>query len=412
MTGGLMQLVATCAQDVYLTGNPQITFFKSVYRRYCPFVLESYEMSKFENIEYGSLELGKECCVKVVSIEGTDLLRGAWLEVDITNAGSNHVYGLGNALIKSVALEFNNQIIEEHTGGWLNIYGEMFQDNAKRRAWDTMVGNCVPGNLPKKLFVPLRFFFCTNNGTALPLCAMKQTPIKLKFHFATKDELQLAPEAEIKITVWGDYVYIGDEERKRFINDDKYEMLIEHLQIQDANIATEEGNRIRLDFNNNIKCLYFNVPNQTCTSFPIHNAEKGKDTEPTFQLTMNGQDRVQEKGLDFFLRYMPYRYHVNNSRENMPIDTSAGESAYKHVYDQYVYMYSFALKAGEYQPSGTANLGRIDTTQIRLSNLPALQKNNLTIYAHGYNILKISGGYAGLLFKVEFKSERQRKLYR
>lgn len=411
MTGGLMQLVATGPQDVYLTGNPQITFFKAVYRTYTPFGLETYEMSKFENIEYGSLDLGKECCVKVVSIEGTDLLRGAWLEVDVTNAGSEHVYGLGNALIKSVALELNGQIIEEHTGGWLNTYGEMFQDNGKRRAWDTMVGNCVPGNLSKKLFVPLRFFFCTNNGTALPLCAMKQTPIKLKFHIATREELQLAPDAEVKITLWGDYVYIGEQERLRFISGET-EMLIEHVQIQEADLNSNANNRIKIDFVNTIKCLYFTAPNQACTSIPIHNSEKGKDTEPTFKLVMNGQDRVQEKGLDFFLRYMPYRYHVNNSREGMPIDIAAGESAYKHVHNQYIYMYSFALKAGEYQPSGTANLGRIDTTLICINNLPTMVKNNMVIYAHGYNMLKINGGVAQLLFPVEFKSDRQRKLYR
>lgn len=397
MTGGLMQLIANGAQDVYLTGNPLITFFKTVYKRYCPFGLETYEMSKFENIEYGLMEMGKECCVKVVSIEGTDLLRGAWLEVDVTNAGSNHVYGLGNALIKSVALELNGQVIEEHTAGWLNMYGEMFQDNAKRRAWDLMVGNCVPGNLPKKLFVPLRFFFCTNNGTALPLCAMNQTAIKLKFNFATREELQLAPEAEVKINLWGDYVYIGDEERQRLISTES-EMLIEHVQIQNANISSDGANRVKLNFDNNIKCLYFNVPNQSCTSLPIHTNTLQSGPEPTFQLTMNAQDRVQEKGLDFFLRYMPYRYHVNNSRENMPIDIAAGEFAYKHTHNQYIYMYSFALKAGEYQPSGTANFSRIDTTLINLRNLPVLAKDGLVIYAHGYNMLKINGGVANLLF--------------
>lgn len=398
MGGGLLQLVATGAQDIYITGNPNITFFKSVYRRYCPFGLESYEMSKFENIEYGNMELGKECCVNVVSIEGTDLLRGAWLEVDVTNAGSNHVYGLGNALIKSVALEFNGQTIEEHTGGWLNIYGEMFQDNAKRRAWDTMVGNCVPGTLPKKLFVPLRFFFCTNNGTALPLCAMKQTAVKLKFHFATQEELQLAPEAEVKIRLWGDYVYIGNEEKIRYENSSS-EMLIEQVQIQDANITSGYGNKIKLNFRNISKCLYFNAPNQTCTSFPIHNTSQATP-DPTFQLTMNGQDRVQEKGLDFFLRYMPYRYHVNNSRENMPIDICMidSESVYKYMYDQYVYMYSFALKAGEYQPSGSANFSRLDTVLLNLRNIPSLPKNNLTIYSHGYNILKIQNGLANVIF--------------
>jgi hypothetical protein len=411
MGGGLLQLVAVGSQDTYLTGNPQITFFRTVYRQYCPFGMETFEMSKFENIEYGSLDLGKECCVKVVSVEGTDLLRGAWLEVDITNAGANHVYGLGNALIKSVALEFNGTIIEEHTGGWLNTYGEMFQNNGKRRAWDTMVGNCVPGNLPKKLFVPLRFFFCTNNGTALQLCSMAQTPVKLKFHFATREELMLAPEAEVNIKLWGDYVYIGDDEKKRFLSEEQY-ILIEHLQIQEAPIVSNENNRIKLEFANTIKCLYFTVPDQTCTSMPIHMTANDKSPEPTFRLTMNGQDRMQEKGLDFFLRYMPYKYHANNSREAMPIDMAAGESAYKHVYNQHIYMYSFALKADEYQPSGTANFGRIDMTQMRFNNLPTMTKNNMTIYAHGYNVLKVSGGVATMLYNVEFKSERQRQLYR
>lgn len=399
MGGGLLQLVAVGSQDVYLSGNPQITFFKTVYKRYCPFGLETYEMSKFENIEYGLMEMGKECCVKVVSIAGTDLLRGAWLEVDVTNAGSNHVYGLGNALIKSVALEFNGQIIEEHTAGWLNMYGEMFQNNAKRRAWDLMVGNCVPGTLPKKLFVPLRFFFCTNNGTALPLCAMNQTVVKLKFNFATQEELQLAPEAEVKIKLWGEFVYIGDGERQRFMSNES-ETLIEHVQIQNANLSSDSYNRVRvkLNFDNCIKCLYFNVPNQPCTSLPIHTNTSRPGDEPTFKLTMNGQDRIEEKGLDFFLRYMPYRHHVNNSRENMPIDMAAGEFAYKHTHDQYVYMYSFALNAGEYQPSGTANFSRLDSALICLMNLPQLSKNNMVVYAHGYNMLKINGGVANLLF--------------
>jgi hypothetical protein len=44
MGGGLLQLVAYGAQDVYLTGNPQITFFKVAYRRHTNFALESNKL--------------------------------------------------------------------------------------------------------------------------------------------------------------------------------------------------------------------------------------------------------------------------------------------------------------------------------------------------------------------------------
>ena len=54
MTGGLVLLAAYGAQDVYLTGNPQITFFVAVYRRYTNFSIVPIEQYFTGNIDFGN----------------------------------------------------------------------------------------------------------------------------------------------------------------------------------------------------------------------------------------------------------------------------------------------------------------------------------------------------------------------
>ena len=47
MGGGLIQLVAYGAQDIYISGNPQITFFKAVYKRHTMFAIENFAQNAF-----------------------------------------------------------------------------------------------------------------------------------------------------------------------------------------------------------------------------------------------------------------------------------------------------------------------------------------------------------------------------
>ena len=107
MGGGLMQLVAYGAQDIYLTGNPQITFFKVVYRRHTNFAVESIEQT-----HNGSVAAGSKISV-TVSRNG-DLLSSVWLAMD----GPADIVE-GHAAIDNVEVEVGGQVIDKQYGHWM-----------------------------------------------------------------------------------------------------------------------------------------------------------------------------------------------------------------------------------------------------------------------------------------------------
>ena len=129
-----MQLVAYGAQDVYLTGNPQITFFKVVYRRHTNFSMEAIEQT-FN----GTADFGKKVTA-TISRNG-DLVCGMRLQLDVTVGTAAADYGLGNAVIKTADLEIGGQLIDRHYGEWMNIWGELTTPAGKLPAYDQMVGN-------------------------------------------------------------------------------------------------------------------------------------------------------------------------------------------------------------------------------------------------------------------------------
>src|SRR5690606_20994389 len=138
MGGGLMQLVAYGAQDVYLTGNPQITFFKVVYRRHTNFSIEAIEQT-FN----GTADFGKKV-ICTVSRNG-DLINNVYLQVQLPALSVGSVYNvgetqpnnvawtnsIGHALIRSVEIEVGGQKIDKHYGEWLEIWDELTQTSEK-----------------------------------------------------------------------------------------------------------------------------------------------------------------------------------------------------------------------------------------------------------------------------------------
>ena len=78
MGGGLIQLMAYGAQDIYLTGNPQITFFKSIYRRHTNFSCEAIEQT-FN----GTPTLGSKATVPIT--RNGDLVTKMWLKTTLSS---------------------------------------------------------------------------------------------------------------------------------------------------------------------------------------------------------------------------------------------------------------------------------------------------------------------------------------
>ena len=176
-----MQLVAYGAQDIYITGNPQITFFKIVYRRHTNFAMESVQQSLIGN-NVSSTTSKKECS-SIISRNG-DLITN--LYITTTTPGVIN----GDSIIDDALIEIGGQKIDKHYKEWMQIWAELTTPESKALAYKNMTG-CFSHSLNKlnqvisqgnnMIQIPLIFWFCRNPGLALPLIALQYHEVKIKF---------------------------------------------------------------------------------------------------------------------------------------------------------------------------------------------------------------------------------------
>lgn len=271
MAGGLMQLVAYGAQDVYLTGNPQITFFKVVYRRHTNFSMETIEHSLNGNPNFGRRST-------VCITRNGDLIKEIYLMVQLAEVvpseGSKFAWvrRLGHALIDNVEVEIGGSRIDKHYGIWIDIWYELARHAGDgERGYLKMIGD-VPelttydSNIKKEytLYIPLIFWFNRHVGLALPLIALQYHEVRLHFEFARLQDLIVANQCfkqndmkciEIKDTlILVNYIYLDSEERRRFAQVG-HEYLIEQLQFTGEESVNCQNSKYKLDFNHPTKEL-------------------------------------------------------------------------------------------------------------------------------------------------------------
>jgi hypothetical protein len=276
MGGGLMQLVAYGAQDVYLTGNPQITFFKVVYRRHTNFSMET-----IEHTLSGSPDFGRKGFVTIA--RNGDLANGVTVLAKVkalTPTAGNRiawVKRLGHALIKSVEVSVGGSKIDKHYGTWMDIWYELSRAGDHDRGYDKLIGN-VPelttwDTTTKQAYtmhIPLQFWFCRNSGLALPLIALQYHEVVLNFEFAEAQDCVVHEESSFNAStvqaqldsasVLVDYVYLDSEERRRFAQVG-HEYLIEQVQFTGEESANSSKNRYRLGFNHPSKEIVWAMKN-------------------------------------------------------------------------------------------------------------------------------------------------------
>jgi hypothetical protein len=394
MGGGLVQLVAYGAQDIYLTSNPQITFFKVVYRRHTNFAMESIEQTFNGSVGFGNR------VTATVSRNG-DLIKDMWLELTFTETGNSAadvaVYGLGNALVKQVELEIGGQLIDRQYGEWMNIWSELTVPEGKRQCYDEMVGNSthtVPQNSTLKLDVPLMFWFNRNPGLALPLIALQYHEVKLNLDLEGKANLKVAADTDLTdCKLWVDYIYLDTDERRRFAQV-SHEYLIEQVQFTGDETLSGATKRVDLNYNHPVKELIW-------AAQATDNTRGGSSPEPcqftalsatSTKLQLNGHDRFTERRDEYFLNVQPFKHHTHPPRANRAtVDGQTDGSP-----NQYIYVYSFALNPEELQPSGTCNFSRIDNATLVLNGQGVT--GVLKVFAVNYNVLRIMSGMGGLAY--------------
>ena len=318
MGGGLLQIAAYGAQDVYLTGDPQITFFKVVYRRHTNFSMESIEQ-QFS----GSVGFGKSDLSCTISRNG-DLINSMFLQVTLPQlpVGAKWIDYVGHRLISSVRINLGGDTIDEHNGRWLHVWDQLTHTRHDKDSYEEMVGHVDAGiggwnskyvTGQQTLYIPLQFWFNRNPGLSLPLIALQYHEVKVVFNFekiekliewpntgkhvdvivppdnfggmtiATGGTWNSAADAEnnsgtfhvtggsgdfignaqifgndkspnFEANLYVDYIYLDTEERKRFAQM-SHEYLIDQLQIQGKETFSTLKHRMRLNFNHPVKEL-------------------------------------------------------------------------------------------------------------------------------------------------------------
>jgi hypothetical protein len=407
MGGGLLQLVAYGAQDVYLTGNPQITFFKVVYRRHTNFAIEAIGQTFNGTPGYGN----RVTCQ--ISRNG-DLVHRMYLSLKVNSATSLCAF-YGLRVINFIEIEIGGQKIDKHYSHWLYIWNELSLPKSKRAGYNKMVGmsggNLSTGNT---LYVPLEFWFCRNVGLALPLIALQYHEVKINIQFETAELCKgtdTAPSEFPVATLWVDYVFLDTDERRRFAQL-SHEYLIEQLQFTGSESISSTKLNSKLSFNHPCKELVWFASRKDGTTETANNNwfnyTTGYDVVPVgytynkltntaviasgssytsinpianAKLILNGNDRFSERNGSYFNLVQPFQHH-----ENIP--SNAG-----------INVYSFALKPEEHQPSGTLNMSRIDTATLSLTFDSVMTTNSsLNVYAVNYNVLRILSGMGGLAY--------------
>jgi hypothetical protein len=441
-SGGLLQLVATGRQDMYLSGNPQTTFFKQVYRRYTNFSMETQRIPFETAVEFNKL-------ITITVPRNGDLLSQLVLEIrlpEITPAGPvlessgqgacgpvteaptdysvvpdsvSWTNGIGHAMIEYVSIWIGQQEVDRQYGEFLYLWTKLSTPGSKTAGVNVMSGyqevfNDSSQKGPLRLYIPFHFWFCRNPGLALPLIALQATPVRIYiklrngYECVFKNSLEQSildgastcppvmekPPVITDMILWGDYIYLDTEERRRFVSS-KHEYLIEQTQ-QQKRFSIPANSRIAnvpLTFNHPMKEMiwvvnqdrmldaheFFNYGSRMLLEFGIPNL----DLINSAVIQFDGYDRFEEQSAQYFRLVQPWQRHTA-------------------IPNDFIYVYSFSLAPEASQPQGSCNGSRLDSIVLQAKMNAAVNSRpcGITVYATNYNVLRIVAGVGGVLFTV------------
>ena len=448
MPNGSLQLIYIGEQNLYITNNPQITFFKTIYKRHTNFAVDTIQ--EFFN---GNVNFGQQ--IKCKLSKNGDLLSRMGIYIKLSGfqhynkktkcskknkclctcpnclLGSESqeiTYGwansIGHVLLEWIELYIGGQLIDRHYGEWLEIWTELSQTSEKRLGYYEMIGKKDPLAYTvdsfcdeTELYVPFNFWFCRNIGLALPVMCLICHDVEIIIKIRDFDECWVSnksdpprPKATIDACILADYIYLSLGERHKFYSE-SHLYLIEQIQLNENNHSDGNTGHLNIDlcFNHPVKELIWFIQREDVTGPPDGvwpddcSYPKGNDhfnfttarvprlanlTE-TFtyaKIQLCGVDRTGRWPASYFRLWQNYFYHTRIPTANC------------------LYTYSFGLCPEDYQPSGSCNMSVVDNARLCIK-LISRGKNHerypvrCKIYATNYQVLLITAGMGGILFQ-------------
>jgi hypothetical protein len=363
MSAALIDLVSKGAQDVFITGEPQVSFFRQNYKRHTNFSM------KPERMDYiGTFGASNEITVPIRS-KG-DLLSYIWIEDTLISNVATNTDGLFSADASNPTtfqLWIGGQKVSELDSLFIQgAYNPLLRDNSAKASC-TVTTNVAKENHGQNHFM-IPFFFGEDWTKALPLVALQYHEVELRI----KCRDGYTPQGTPKI--YGNYIYVDTDERKYF-TETEHEILFTQTQYQPATSTDTE-----------MDLSYFNHPVKSIHL--ISGAAAGQKwyeeyTFGTSSLYINGTALFENSSNVYHHNIVPQMHCTD-----LPDDV---------LDDLPTYSWPFCLSMSKSQPSGTLNFSRIDNAKLLVNNVSG--GNNLhRVYAVNFNILRIKNGMAGVAF--------------
>ena len=345
MSGGIAQLVAVGAQDVHLVGQPEVSFFRSTYKRHT-----NFSQTVERQVIQGNVSNNGMSTIRFE--RKGDMLNYVYL---VPNDGSaTQAIADWTTVISKVELLVGGQVIDEQD----STYSTLIAPTLSATSASKSVAGDLYGGATNERFYPLRFAFCENWQTALPLIALQYHDVELRITWG-------GSAASHKWDVYANYAYLDTQEREMFASQ-PLNMLITQVQK-----AVSSGSKMQeLNFNHPVKYL---AAGKASALSILHNNNKLK-------LQINGTDVTDFKFADPNYSHVPLYYHTSNASKPATLKT--------------LFFYPFCLDAGKLQPTGTLNFSRLDSARIINDN----QNVGDDIYAVNFNVLRVENGMGGLLY--------------
>jgi hypothetical protein len=379
MSAALVDLVSKGAQDVYITGDPEVSFFRQNFRRHTNFAI------KPERVDYiGQFNGGAEVTIPIKS-KG-DLLSYVWIEApDIQTAFNTDtelqkgLFATGQSATEFTLLIGGQQVCKLDSLFIQGVHNVLYNDTSAKAscaATTALVSanakSAIGTRVGSDYFV-IPFFFSEDWTKALPLVAMQYHEVEIRIKCRSGLAFGATPK------VYANYVYLDTDERNRLLSTEQ-EILI--TQTQHQIMDTSSSGTVDVDL------TYFNHPSKAIHL--ISSAADGTawDNELKFDsatLYINGQPLFED---------MSDTYHHNVVPEMHCTVLPSG------VIDSVpLFTWPFCIKLNGSQPSGSLNFSRVDNSKLVLKNLAVgVTPNMLRVYTVNYNILRVKNGLAGVAF--------------
>ena len=412
---GRLRLAVTGVQDQWLTGEPKISYFSSIYKRHTRFSTEAVGIPIT-----GNVSLGGNAIARIPNNVG-DLLRSVMLKLTLGELPSGNLYNasIATSVIQHVDLVIGGQTIQRLTGDYIDMYNQLYSN--KDDAGTTLYYMNGHNNqiqivtAPRTFYLNLPFYFFRNPSLAIPICAITRQLIEIHIKFKdvdddvtfsyeevngnmvrTKTELGSIVEA----SMIADFYFITRDEIN-FLLTRPMQYIITQLQLSTMQFKPNETKKSALlKFTNPVKELFFLAKEETGTN--VGNEDRLLDITSSDQAFSS---HVTNKRSDYrFVKNI--RFECNGKRmfdhtgkylayeQSLIHHTGCPDPAYEF------YTYSFALKPELYYPTGQLNMSRIihKKLDVELDETSTSRNINFSIYALNYNLLHVEGGIAGLKF--------------